>query len=166
MTAPATPAARLLERLGAVLERLERLAVVEKPPGLTEPDPDTGERWEWGHVWAHLAEFIPYWLGEVHRILAAPPEEGPVAFGRVKTDPGRVAAIERDRGQPVAELADRMAGQVVELRRMIEELSPEAWRRRGLHQTLGEMDLPGIFEMFLVGHLEDHAAQLDALAAG
>ena len=35
---------------------------------------------------AHVAEMLPYWLGEVERILAGPPE--PVPFGRVGSDPG------------------------------------------------------------------------------
>jgi hypothetical protein len=45
--------------------------------------------------------------------------------------------------------------------------TPEQWAsRRFAHLTLGEMDLSRIMEDFLVGHLEAHADQLEALARG
>jgi len=58
---------------------------------------------------------------------------------------------------------DRLDRQIEDARALIAELPSEAWGRRGVHQTLGVMDLPAIFEEFLVGHLEAHAAQLDGL---
>lgn len=62
MTAAATgPAASFLARLDAVERRLEAHAA-RSPAGLSEPEPVTGERWDAGQVWAHVAEFIPYWL--------------------------------------------------------------------------------------------------------
>lgn len=153
----------LLARLDAVGERLRTHASSPTPPGLTAPDPPTGERWDWGQVWAHLAEFIPYWRGQVRVALDAE-ENAPMPFGRVKSDPGRVAAIERDRHRPVAELMDRLERQLAELRRSIDSLSADQWSRRVSHSTLGVMDLATVFDEFLVGHLEQHAAQLDQLA--
>ena len=44
---------------------------------------------------AHVAEMLPYWLGEAERILAGGPD--PVRFGRVAEDKLRVLTIERDR---------------------------------------------------------------------
>src|SRR5205085_993163 len=88
-----------LARLRAVQARLDEHAAAGAPPGLTEPDPGGTERWEAGQVWAHLAEFPAYWLGQIQHILerrlAGDPE--PVPFGRTKTDAARIAAIERDR---------------------------------------------------------------------
>ena len=90
-----------LARLRAVQARLDEHAAAGPPPGLTEPDPGGTERWEAGQVWAHLAEFPAYWLGQIQHILerrsAGDPE--PVPFGRTKTDLGRIAAIERDRNE-------------------------------------------------------------------
>ena len=37
----------------------------------SEPDEGTGERWEAGQVWAHLAEFPGFWLDQIRAILAA-----------------------------------------------------------------------------------------------
>jgi hypothetical protein len=158
------PADRFILRLQYVVMQLEPHARSEPAPGLTDPDPPTGERWEWGQVWAHLAEFIPYWVGEVRQIVAGTGDE-PVPFGRTKTDPERVAAIERDRSRRVAELWTRMRSQMSDLWHLIDHLPDEAWEKRGLHPTLGVMEMPRIVDEFLVGHLEQHAAQLDGLAA-
>lgn len=165
MTDPDPRAGALLGRLDEVERRLGRDASSAPATGLTDPDPPTGERWEHGQVWAHLGEFVPYWVEQV-RIVVDPSREDPVPFGRTKTDPGRVAAIEHDRRVSPSELMERLSGQLVDVRALIVDLPPDAWSRRGLHPTLGVMDLPKIFEEFLVGHLEAHAAQLDALRGG
>jgi DinB family protein len=163
--APASPRADgYLKRLDVVQARLEEHAASPPAPGLTDPDPPTGERWEWGQVWAHLAEFVPYWCGQVRLIVQAEGTDA-VPSGRVKSDPARVAAIEASRHQPPAELMSRLAGHIEELRALILDLTPADWERRGVHSTLGEMGMPAIFEDFLVGHLEGHADQLDGLRA-
>jgi DinB superfamily len=154
-----------LERLDKVQVRLAAHASAHPAPGLTEPDQPSGERWDWGQVWAHLAEFVPYWLGQARLILGRPRSEDPVPFGRTKTDAGRVAAIEADRGRPPPELMGRLTEQLGELRAFTRGLS-EHWDRRGRHPTLGVMELPRLYEEFLIGHLEAHADQLDGLAAG
>jgi hypothetical protein len=163
MTAPPTKE-ELLARLEAVIPRLRAHAERPAPSGLTGPDEPSGERWEAGQAWAHLAEFIPYWIGQLRGILAGPGPE-PVPFGRVKTDAVRTEPIERDRHVPIDDLWARMEGQFVELRAFIDGLSPEDWTRRGLHRTLGPMHMPTMVERFIVGHLEEHADQLDALVA-
>jgi hypothetical protein len=164
VTEPDPRAAGLVERVDDVESRLRAHASAPSATGLTDPDPPTGERWDYGQVWAHLGEFVPYWVEQV-RILIDPSREEPVPFGRTKTDTGRIAAIERDRRVPPQDLMERLSGQLEGLRALIAELHSESWSRRGLHQTLGVMDLPHIFEEFLVGHLEAHAAQLDELRA-
>ena len=158
------PADEFLSRLYAVQARLQDLSSSSPAPGLTEPDPPTGERWDWGQVWAHLAEFVPYWCGEVSLIVRAEGTD-PVPFGRTKRDRVRVAAIEADRHRPPAALMDRLAGQLDQLRALIRELTPADWERRGRHPTLGEVEMTAIFQDFLVGHLEAHADQLDGLRA-
>jgi hypothetical protein len=155
---------RLILRLQHVTMRLEGHAGGTAPAGLTDPDQPTGERWEWGQVWAHMAEFIPYWIAQVRRVEAGDGNE-PVPFGRTKTDTERTDAIERDRGRPVADLWGRMRSQMADLWNLIDHLPREAWGKRGLHPTLGVMDMTSIFDDFLVGHLEQHADQLDGLAA-
>lgn len=162
MTALDPRAVAFLARVDEIEERLRRHASTPGADGLTDPDPPTGERWDYGQVWAHLGEFVPYWAEQV-RMVADPARDEPVQFGRIKSDPERIAAIERDRLMPTGELMARVSGHLGELRSLITELPPAAWDRRGLHQTLGVMDMSRIFEEFLVGHLESHAGQLDGL---
>jgi DinB superfamily len=163
VTAP-TPAEGFLERLEAARSRLERLARQEPAPGgLTDADEPSGERWDWGQVWAHVAEFPSYWMARVREVLAEPPPAEPPPFGRTKADPGRVAAIERDRHAAVPELLTRLRADLDDLRDLIAEMSPADWRRQVRHPTLGVMDVERVFEDFLVGHLEAHAAQLEGL---
>jgi hypothetical protein len=156
-------AAAFVRRLDAVRERLGVLAAVDVPAGaLTAPDPPTGERWEAGQVWAHVAEFLPYWFGEAAGVIERGVTE-PAPFGRTKSDPRRIAALERDRRTDRALLWGRTAGNIARLRALLLGLSPSAWQTRGVHPTLGEMDLASIVNEFLVGHLEQHAVQLEAL---
>src|SRR5438552_6903461 len=133
----AEPAEGFLLRIDQVAERFEKKAEISPAPqGLTEPDQPSGEQWEWGQVWAHLAEFVPYWMGQMRVVIEAPGTD-PVPFGRTKTDPGRVDAIERDRPTPTSELWGRLQGQLGEFRRFLEELPPEVWSKQGQHPTLG-----------------------------
>jgi hypothetical protein len=165
MKSPSKPSA-LIDRVDAVRDRLAAHAVSPPAPGLTAADQPSGERWDWGQVWAHLAEFVPYWVLQARLILGRPELDDPVPFGRTKTDPGRIAAIEADRGRSSAELMTRLGTQLDELRAFAMGLSEADWDRHGLHPTLGIMDMRRIFEEFLVGHLEAHADQLDGLAEG
>jgi hypothetical protein len=153
-----------LARLDRVENRLRIHSAAGRSSGLTDPDPGTGEQWDVGQVWAHLAEILPYWMAEVRGLVARDSPE-PVPFGRVKSDPGRIQSIDAGRHElPSAQMA-RVATAIDELRDLLRGLPPPAWDRRGRHQTLGDMTLPEIFEEFLVGHLEEHADQLDGLAA-
>src|SRR5712691_13274053 len=74
------PGAGFVARLDGVERRLAGHAATKPAAGLTQPDPPSGERWDWGQVWAHLGEFVPYWVGEVRMIMARPPAEDPVPF--------------------------------------------------------------------------------------
>ena len=137
-------------------------------PGLTRADEATGERWEHGQVFAHLAEFPTYWVGQIRAILAArvAGEPEPIPFGRMKTDPGRLGPIEARRSDdPVALLHDVDAG-IGAATGLCRSLTAEDWQTCGLHPTLGSMTVAQIVARFLVDHLEEHAAQLDELVSG
>jgi hypothetical protein len=158
-----TEAETFLRRLDDVGERLAALASTHvAADARTEADPSSGERWEQGQVWAHLAEFVPYWVEQTTRVLRSYAGE-PVPFGRTKRDEGRIAAIERDRALPVSVLWADTHSDIEQLREFLLRLDEQAWEARGLHQTLGVMPLDHIVEEFLVGHLEQHADQLEGL---
>jgi hypothetical protein len=120
----------------------------------TEPE----ARWGPPEVLAHTAEMLPFWLGEIERILDAP--EDHVPFGRVADDPLRLATIERDRSLPVAELFDRIARAVERYEGRLPRMTPAELGRTGLHPRRGEMSITAILDAFVVGHLEEHVTQL------
>src|SRR5580704_17264318 len=94
-----------LARRAAVEARLAAAAASQPSPGaLTGPDPESGERWARGQVWAHVSELIPYWIAQAAPVLRGQPSGEPVPFGRTKSDPERIGAIERDRREPVSML--------------------------------------------------------------
>ena len=160
--------AEFLRRLDALEHRLAQHAQRDAAAAegrRTEPDPPTGETWEWGQVWAHLAEFLPYWLAQARAVIRGYSGD-PVPFGRVKSDPDRVAAIARDRNAEGPALWARTGQGIAELRAFLRDLPDGAWAAHGVHQTLGVMSLQSIVDEFMVGHLEQHAAQLDGLAGG
>jgi hypothetical protein len=160
------PAEAFLERLEVVQAHLQSLSTAEPPAGsLTEADEPSGERWEWGQVWAHTAEFPAYWMARLREVFAHPASEDPLPFGRTKADPDRIGAIERDRGQPPERLMVRLRADLDDLRDMLAETTARDWERTVEHSTLGMLDMPRVFEEFLVGHLEAHARQLEGLLA-
>jgi hypothetical protein len=153
-----------LARLDAVEPRLAAAAAMEPPPGaLTGADPDSGERWDRGQVWAHLSEFIPYWIAQAGPVLRGQVSGAPVPFGRTKGDPARVGAIECDRREPVSALWADTRADIAGLRAFLASMEPDQWETRGLHPTLGAITVYELVEMFLVGHLEQHADQLEGM---
>lgn len=161
-----TTAEPFLERLEAVRAHLERLAERSPAEGaLTQADEPSGEQWDWGQVWAHSGEFPAYWMARLREVLAQPPANDPVPFGRTKADPDRIATIERDRHAPTHQMMVRLGADLDDLRDLLADMTDADWRRRVRHISLGEMDMPRVFEEFFVGHLEAHARQLDGLVS-
>lgn len=155
--------ATLVARLVEAERRLAEHAATPLPGGLADPDPGAEERWEAGQIWAHLAEFPAYWLAQAQLVISQP-THAPVPFGRVKTDAGRIAAIERDRHTDPAALLDRVRASLADVTDAARSWDAAAWRLRGIHPTMGEMTVERLFEHFIVDHLEEHADQLDGLA--
>jgi len=153
---PGTPSRR--DRLVAAAGRIRATAPLLPDQALTDPDPDTGERWDRRQVLAHVAEMLPYWAEQVE--LAAAGDE--VSFGRVSSNPERIGAIERDRREDPSRLLDRVDDGLGVVLALLERLDDDALAHRGRHQVLGEMTVAAIVDRFLVDHLEEHADQLDA----
>jgi hypothetical protein len=121
-----------------------------------EPESDWGPK----EVLAHVAEMLPFWLGQVEAIVASPPAQGVPPFGRVSTDPERIRRIGDDRRLASDELFDRIAAAARQVGARMASLTPVERARSGVHVRLGEMSVPAIFERFTVSHLEEHVSQL------
>ena len=126
----------------------------------TEPEADWGPP----EVLAHVAEMLPFWLGEVERILEGD-AAAPVPFGRVATDTVRIGVIGRDRTVPLRELWARIGSDGARVVARMLELDAGEAGRIGLHPRLGEMTVAHLFDRFVVTHIEEHVTQLEATLA-
>ena len=124
-------------------------------------DHDPEASWGPMELLAHVAEMLPFWLGEVERILVEPPD--PVPFGRLGTDPVRIALIGRDRTLPVAELYTRIDAGLKRWVDRLATLSPAQLAKIGLHPRLGEMTVEAIIERQVIGHFDEHVRQLESI---
>ncbi len=121
----------------------------------------------WGppEILAHLVEMVPFWHRELERVAGAVPDAPPTDFGRIATDAERLAEIERLRTLPPVELyrllddaltafADRWAG-----------WSDVARSRTGVHPTRGELTVEAGVDRFILGHMTEHADQLEGIVS-
>ncbi len=103
---------------------------------------------------------IPYWVDEVVALVVA---GGDAPFGRVKSDPSRLARIEAGRTEEIDRLLDRVDAGVDRVELLLGRLTAAELEMVGRHSTLGSMSVAQIVEEFLVDHLEQHADQLESL---
>jgi len=130
---------------------------------LSAPPPDDLPRrreWVAREVLAHTVEMLPYWLGEIERVIAGPIE--PVPFGRTPADLVRMLTVDRDRTLPMFELYARLDNSLERVLRRLLELDERQAARRGLHKSRGEMTVRQIVDVMLADHIEEHYKQLAA----
>jgi hypothetical protein len=151
-----------LHRTAAAFLALRPAALAGEPwPLAVAFDQSAEARWGPLEVVAHVAEMLPYWLGEVERILAG--ALAPVPFGRVATDSLRLAILGRDRTVPLRELFDRVESDSARWEHRLAELTAADHDTVGLHPVLGPMTVADAVGRFVVTHLDEHAAQLGEL---
>ena len=149
-----------VERMRTARDNLVRL---RNRVELRGPPPDElPRRREWvdREILAHDDEMLPYWLGEIERVLVGAVE--PVPFGREPTDLVRILTVDRDRTLPISELYGRLDNSLERVLRRLLELDERQVARRGLHKQRGEMTVKQIVETMLAGHIEEHCAQMAA----
>jgi DinB superfamily len=159
-----------METLGPLAARLEaavdamlalRPEIESKAPWALAELYGTEAEASWGppEVLAHVEEMLPFWLGEVERILDGPASE-PVPFGRIADDPVRIGIIGRDRTVPVRELFARIGADGRRVAARMRALTTAESDRTGLHPRLGPMTVSALLERFVTSHLEEHVVQL------
>lgn len=107
---------------------------------------------------AHIEEFIPFWVGEIHAMLAQPPQP----WGRDQTHAGRLAAVRDTSGRDLAELLAHIrteaAGASGYLRSLDEaQLDIEAPSR---NPRWAIKPVSFVVDNLLVKHLADHREQI------
>jgi hypothetical protein len=149
-----------VERLRNARDRLVRL---RGRVDMSKPAPEDLPRsrdWVARETLAHIDELLPYWLGEIERVLAGTRE--PVPFGRTSNDLIRLLTVDRDRTLPVGELYVRLDAGLDRVVRRLLEFDDRQCSRKGLHPQRGEMTVEQIVEVMLAAHVEEHCEQLAA----
>jgi hypothetical protein len=161
-----------LDRLAATRQGYARLAprLAAGEPWALADDYGTGPEASWGprEVLAHVEEMLPFWLGELERVVdgsGAADAGGPVPFGRTADDPVRIGILARDRTLPLRVLLGRIDAGLRDWSDRLATLTDAEGQRLGSHPRLGEMPASGILERFVVGHAEEHVRQLEEILA-
>ena len=147
-----------VERLRTARDNLVRMRSRLELSALPPDDLPRRREWVGREVIAHIDEMLPYWLGEIERVIAGPVE--PVPFGREETDLIRLLTVDRDRTLPVSELYGRLDNSLERVLRRLLELDERQVARRGLHKKRGEMTVRQIVDTMLAGHIEEHCRQM------
>jgi hypothetical protein len=157
-------AARLEAAVNAILALQPRLFAAAPWPLAELYGTEAEASWGPPELLAHLDEMLPYWLGEVERILEAP-ATAPVPFGRQPSDTIRIGIIGRDRTIPLRELLARLGADGARVAARMRGLSDAEAACVGLHPTRGEFTVAALLERMVTGHLEDHVTQLREILA-
>jgi hypothetical protein len=142
-----------------------RIAAGEPWPLATEYGTEPEASWGPREVLAHVAEMLPFWLGELERVVDGVAGGGTTPFGRSADDPIRIGSLVRDRTLPLRVLFARIDGGLRAWEDRLASLTDDERARPGLHPRLGELPAADILERFVVGHAEDHVAQLETILA-
>ncbi|MBA2720293.1 MAG: hypothetical protein H0U52_13795 [Chloroflexi bacterium] len=154
---------RRIRDAGSALADLREPLVAGEPWPLsehwgTEPEADWGPR----EVLAHVSEMLPYWTDQLQNVIAGDPATA-VAFGRIASDPSRLARIDAERQRPVGEILDALSVGLDEAATFAGGAATEHADRLGLHSTRGEITVRASVERFFVTHLEEHVEQLRSI---
>jgi uncharacterized damage-inducible protein DinB len=144
------------EKLEAATETL--LAEVSSLPHEVIAWKPADDIWSGLEILGHVAEFIPYWTGQILQIVTDPTQE----WGRTHADTARIEAVNRASSRTVADLSDDIRARVqtssATLREMTDaQLAVEAPSR---NPRWGVKPASFIADELLVGHVEKHARQL------
>jgi hypothetical protein len=138
-----------------------RATLVEIPPARLALQPASGG-WTPLEDLAHVAEMLGYWSGEIDRFRQQPG----ASFGRVASNPERIRFIEEhahDTPEQMAALLESGYGAALTL---LYRLQPADLETIGQHVKFGPQTIRHALQEWLIDHLEEHVAQLGAIAQG
>src|ERR1700682_6203183 len=152
----------LTERLEAARSRLARMPTSNS--AVTGPvDPSTGESWHRGNVLGHMDEMLSYWLKQLERAAEGSGEIG----GDDEWTKARRRGIAAGEAENEASLklgVDAGIGHVLDL---MKAWSPDDLERKVVyHNRDGDrvVRVGELVQTLVVGHMEDHLAQLASLS--
>jgi hypothetical protein len=153
------PAEAQAQRLGSVYEQL---AVLLRQPDVVQRlrKPASEAEWSAMQILGHMIEMIPYWLTHCRVLIATSGE--PPQFGRSLDAPERLEGVERGAVGDSNEMMQLLWEEMRAAMSAIRSMSPAERNKKGVHVRRGEMTVADIIEVFIVSHVEDHLAQVQA----
>jgi hypothetical protein len=145
------------------LERVyEQVAGLLRQPGVTARLRAAPGENEWSAMQAlgHVTEMIPYWLNHCRVLIAATGD--PPRFGRTAGSPERLAGVAHGATADPDALLARLKDEVRSAASAIRTLSGVERAKRGINAERGETTVAEVIESFIVGHAEEHLAQIQA----
>lgn len=157
--ADAAKKAEMRRRVDRARARLKRIT---KSTGRGPLGPAADESWHRGHVMGHTAEALNFWTTQFRAVRSGSNEVGRGEEGAQKRREGI------DRGEAVAEeeLQQALDDAVGDVLNLLDEMTDEELELEVVFRSR-EGDRPArldeLLEMLVIGHLEEHIAQLAAL---
>jgi uncharacterized damage-inducible protein DinB len=145
------------------LERVyEAVAGLLRDPGLAARLRTTPGENEWSamQTLGHVTEMIPYWLNHCRVLIAA--RGNLPTFGRTPGSPERLEGVAHGASAEPDALLRQLRDEVRAAATAIRQFSTAERGKRGVHPGRGEMSVADVLESFIVGHAEEHLAQVQA----
>ncbi|WP_134698610.1 DinB family protein [Ammoniphilus sp. YIM 78166] len=141
---------RLIDDILVAVESLTEEQVRWKP---------SAEAWSVQEVLCHVEEAIPYWLGEIQRVVEAPGME----WGRGLQHEGRLEAVAKADQRLVSDVAEGIRKTKEEVERVLGGLTDEALaiEAPSRNPRFGTKALSFVVDHLLVEHLETHLRQIN-----
>jgi uncharacterized damage-inducible protein DinB len=117
------------------------------------------EEWSILEILSHLVEGIPYWLGEVDRVVHTPGS----SWGRGLQDPARLAAVTDTDKLTVKDLLADISKLTQKVASGLQGLDAETLKQESPHRNFakfGNKPVSFIIEHFIEEHIAGHAKQI------
>src|SRR6266478_9997365 len=105
---------------------------------------------------AHIVEFMPYWAGEIEKLVAAPGE----TFGRTAQDEGRLGAINERGSDSLGQIKAALPGSYARLDEVLSRLRDSDLELTGQHVRYGEKPVEWLIVEMVTEHLRGHVEQI------
>ena len=105
---------------------------------------------------AHIVEIMPYWAGEIEKLVATPGRN----FGRTAQDERRLAAINERGTDSLEQIKAVLPGSYARLDEVLSSLRDSDLELTGQHIRYGEKPVGWLVEEYVTGHVSGHLEQI------
>jgi hypothetical protein len=114
------------------------------------------DEWTFMQNLAHVMEFMPYWAGEIEKLVAEPGRN----FGRTAQDEGRLRGISEHEKDDLSRTKAALLVSYTRLDEVLGSLKDSDLALTGKHPKYGEKSLDWFIKEFVTGHLSGHVEQI------